>query len=248
MLTHGGNLFLLFRRIVASIGGFGFAFFMTACGKDTIVNIEPDSPNQPPMIVTHGPGLPAGVMEITSTYDAPALWVLVGDPDGLDDISAVFLQIDSVLVRRVLLRPDSLAGFAGCAWISYAPNDTIDVSSVVPIRYSEISSQPMARQQGGLYSTGDSPFPPITFSSIIKSIPSSGPQPKGCGFNGDSFKWFGLYPPSVPQGIDVFLTYADVEYRDIAVTVYDKVGAKAAVTFPNLKIKYTTWEEKRVSP
>jgi hypothetical protein len=57
-----------------------------------------------------------------------------------------------------------------------------------------------------------------------------------------------VLPPAVPIQNDAILTYADVRYLGIKVTAYDKVGATATTTFPDLRIVFTSSEERTAAP
>ncbi len=59
---------------------------------------------------------------------------------------------------------------------------------------------------------------------------------------------FGFYPPGVPTAVDANVTFLDVEYRGIHVTVYDGAGLTATATFPSLRLVYRAYGEKPSPP
>jgi hypothetical protein len=57
-----------------------------------------------------------------------------------------------------------------------------------------------------------------------------------------------LLPPATATPTDVFLTFVEVEYLGITVTVFDKVGESASTTFPDLRVAYSTTLESTIAP
>ena len=54
--------------------------------------------------------------------------------------------------------------------------------------------------------------------------------------------------PAVASPQNVFITYMDVEYGGISVTAYDAAGASVTAHFPNLRLVYSTAEERTAAP
>jgi hypothetical protein len=230
------------RRCGIAVGVFVAIALFGACDEtnDIVVSVDPN--NKPPMIVTQGPDFPAGPIEVVGG-SAPGLWVLVGDPNGLDDISAVFLDVQSIRLHGIIIRP---ADFIGeCVTMVYTPNNTIDTSSLVPdpTEIGKLKSAPLIHDQGGIYRIN-----PFVVPQLAQALPIFG-WPSGCGIGlGGYLEWLLLLPPAAPVPTNVFLTYADEEFIGISVTVYDSSGASARTTFPNLRVVFTTSEEKTVAP
>jgi hypothetical protein len=57
-----------------------------------------------------------------------------------------------------------------------------------------------------------------------------------------------VVPPAVPQTKTIIVTYMDVVYNGMKVTVYDKVGASAVATYPSFHVVYTTSKERDLLP
>ena len=207
---------------------------------DIIVNTVAD--NEPPLIARQGPDFPSETLELDRGSGAPEPWVLVGDPNGLDDISAVLFSVQSIRIHELIIRPDAMDG--GCANVLFEPGNAVDTTSVVPVPVdiSGVTDEPMAHDEGGIYRVSPFGVPPIAGHFDTLGSPS------GCATGGGYLQWLLLLPPAAPATTSVFLTYLDVEFIGISVTVYDKVGANASITFPDLRVVYTTAEEKAVAP
>jgi hypothetical protein len=209
-----------------------------ACENTTVVN-QP-APNQPPLILS----VSAPARDI---FVPPLFEVVVGDPNGLDDIAAVFLDIDSIRVSGVIARPSHVLG--NCLAATYAPNDTVAITAWVPRMLPGLGRVTMTRDDGGLFVAA-----PICSSSVQCSCgpclrtPPLGPLMwPGCIFS-SWVDFLSLSPPAVPSPVDVFVTYFDTEYRGIRATVYDASGASATRTLPNVRVVYITPEERSVAP
>jgi len=181
----------------------------------------------------------------------PAIFeVVAGDPDGLDDIAAVVIECDSAVVYRIIARP-SAVGSSGCLTSVYAANDTVPITALIPRALPGFARVPMDRVEGGLYRAA-----PICSSSVRcpctpclqAANPSLGPiQWSSCIF-ANSVDFLAILPPAVPSPVNVFITYLDVEFRGIRATVYDAAGETAARRFANVRMIYTTPEERSVAP
>ena len=230
------------RGLVLAIG-----FIIGGCDDENITVVTVPTENRPPRIIAQGPDFPAGGVDVEFVHGGPDLYVLVADPDGLDDISAVFLNVGSVTVHRVIARPDS---GDSCAEPSYAANDTFNIGTLIPSTFPGLVNFPMGLQAGGIYTTPN--FCLLSFDCpaaprIDRANASFGRSVRGCA-TGSFILWFGVYPPAVPSPSDIFITYLDVEYTGITATVYDAAGLSAATSFPNLRLIHATEEERRVAP
>lgn len=238
---------LLIQLIVA-----GLVILGSACDTTTkvIVQNEPEAEtNRPPTIVQQGPAFPPEGFEEIS-YGSPYginLWVLIADPDGIDDISLVTASVDSVRLARFLLRPDTST--TSCSRFSYMDNDTITTDAILPVpeTFPGFSFAPLTRVQGGLFQMSN--FGSVGFPDLVEASPLLERWQGGC-YSGSTgiLGPIVVLPPAVPIRRTAILTYADVEYRGITVTVYDKVGATATTTFPDVRIVFTSPEERTAAP
>jgi len=230
------------------------ALFGTACDTTTkvIVENEPDGQtNRPPAIVQQGPVFPPGGFEQISSYSPYGinLWVLVADPDGIDDISLVTASVDSVRLARFLLRPDTSS--TSCSYFSYADNETIATSAILPVptTFAGFSFMPLTRVQGGLFQASSFGGTSSGFPDLIEASPVLEEWQGGCYYGSTGILGpIVVLPPAVLTQRTAILTYADVEYRGITVTVYDKVGATATTSFPDLRIVFPSPEERAAAP
>jgi hypothetical protein len=208
------------------------------CEEDTVF-ITGGADNEPPIVVTQGPDFPTGPVEGTG----PTIWVLAGDPDGLEDISAVFLTIETLRVYDMIVRPDADDG--GCAGPLYEPGNVIDTSSsfALPLEFGGPSDLQMGRQEGGVYAIN-----PFTIPDLDVFIDAFG-SPSGCASGPPSWlDWYYLLPPAAPAPTSIFLTFIDLEFIGVSVTIYDAAGESATTTFPNLRMNRTTTEETATAP
>ena len=237
------------RAILGPAAAVLLAFLALGCDKEDkiiVQNLPPSQENRPPLIVTYSPTFTPGGFEQVSDFEPLAinLQVLVGDPDGLDDISAVTVDIGSVTLRRYILRPDTSSSF--CHKFSYAPNDTVATSSIlsVPASFPGVTFRSMAKIGAGLYAlTSFGGFPDIfAFGSNL------GQWPGGCyDSDGIGGPWV-VMPPAIATQNEAILTYLDVNYAGNKITVWDKMGANAVLNLPDLRVVYTTAEEKLAAP
>lgn len=214
-----------------------------ACDKqDTIVvqNINEAEANQPPKIVAYGPEMPAGgFQQISYGPLGVDLWVLVADPNGLDDISLVTMDMDSIRLVRFIVHPDTSAG--SCLTYGYQPGDTLASDAILPVpaTFPGVEFRPLQRVQGGLYQAArlgqDFGFP-----DIIGASPVLEDWMGGC-YSPGTYQIYGPFrvlPPAVPSPRDAGIHYATLDYYGIKMTVYDKVGASASVTHPTLRVTF----------
>jgi hypothetical protein len=224
-----------------------------ACDKaDNIVveNTIQEPANQAPIIVKQGPQQPPGGFEQISNFGANGvdLWVLVGDPNGLEDISLVTVDIDSVRLDRFLLRPDTSS--TGCTIFSYAPNDTIPTAAILPVpaKFSGVEFRAMIKAQGGLYVAEGFGGYGFGLPDILLASSNLESWPGGCGSAEGLIFPVVVLPPAVPVQRTAIVSLIEAEYLGITVTVYDKVGASATTTFPDWHIVFTTVKERSAAP
>lgn len=210
------------------------------CRDTTIVANQPVA-NRPPSIL-YADALSADI------FGPPRFELIAGDPDGLDDIAAVFLDVDSIEVLRVIARP-STVHTSGCLTSVYAPNDTIPITAFVPRRSRGLGRVVMEHVNGGLFRAA-----PICSSSVhcscgpcLRTPPLGHIAWSGCLF-ANSVDYLTISPPAVSSPVNVFVTYLDVEYQGVRATVYDVSGEFTSRTLPDIRVVYTTPEERTVEP
>jgi len=138
----------LFRSLAVPVL-LSFALVLPGCDDEDKIVVENQPPtNNPPLIVQYGPESPVESIAHFGV-DGVDLWVLAGDPDGLDDISVATLHIDSIQLNRFIARPDMSNG--GCLQFGYV--DTVDTAPLlaVPAMFPGIDFLAMKRDQGGLF-------------------------------------------------------------------------------------------------
>ncbi len=217
-----------------------------------VTSVAKPTENRPPLIIKKGPAYPSGPIDAGTS--GQKLYVLAGDPDGLDDIAAVLLDVGSVVLHRAIARPGASLGF--CEGPSYAPLDTFDVMPIIATTYPGISDCPLEPSGGGYYSIESFGFAPALGGSS-PACPVLPHLENGSEFFGATlgglcyplpFFAVGVYPPAVATPRNIFITYADIEYKGIRVTVYDAAGSTATATFPDLRLVYQTLEERQATP
>jgi hypothetical protein len=213
--------------------------------KVVVENVVQEGPNNPPLVVSFGPESPIENLTYFGT-DGVNLWVLAGDPDGLDDISVAILKIDSIQLQRFIARPDTSTN--GCLQFSYADTVATDPILPVPATFPGVDFLSMRREEGGLF-TANGLGANFGYINLIDASPVLEQWPGGCG--GGDYNVQGpmnVVPPAVPQTKTIIVTYMDVVYNGMKVTVYDKVGASAVATYPSFHVVYTTSKERDLLP
>lgn len=210
-----------------------------ACDKQNkivVQNILPAETNQPPVVVDFGPDMPANGFEQNSYFPSGIdLWVLAGDPNGLDDISLVAMDMDSVRIVRYIVRPDTSS--SSCIQYGYAPGDTVAMAAIlsVPATFPGVKFRPLTRVQGGLFEAsglgGEFGLP-----NLIDASPVLERWNGGCGGDYAVIGPFYVNPPAVPVRREASVSYLVLEYYGVKVTVYDVVGASASATYPTLRL------------
>jgi hypothetical protein len=221
----------------------------TGCNDEDkiVVQNATDDINDPPLIVTHGPEVPNGGFEQITYYSPQGVpvWVLGGDPDGIADLSVAALTVDSISLNHFIARPDTTKN--NCIRFTYA--DTIPSQQILPtpMTLPGIPFLAMTRGEGGLFQSpalgGYLGFP--DFVSLSSTLDNWG----GCSTSQPIVDGpFYANPPAVPSRTVIVITYVDLEFRGVKVTLYDKVGATAVVHYPDIRIVFTTPEEQVALP
>lgn len=220
----------------------GAALALTGClvaCEDTIF-VSTGEDTGPPTIIAQGPDFPQGTILWTGG-STPAPWVVVGDPDGLDDIAAVFVEIETVRFHEVIMRADTST--SGCASFMYVANNIVDTTFEIPVPVDTPGTQSLlSHDEGGIYRMRSFRFPyiPDYFPTFSRGT--------NCATSGGAFGRYLDWYTIVSQQLTVFLTSVDVEYEGITVTAYDKIGGSATAIFPDLRIVYSTSEEVVTPP
>lgn len=219
------------------------ALALSGCDdEDKVVVENPPPTNSPPLIVQYGPASP---VEDLANYGADGVnvWVLTGDPDGLDDISVAALHIDSIQLNRFIARPDTST--TGCLKFGYA--DTVATAPIlaVPATFPGVEFRAMNREQGGLFSANGLGAS-YGYIDLIDASPTLEQLGGYCGGQDLSVQGpMRVVPPAVAQPEAIIVTYMDVVYNGMTITVYDKVGASAKATIPAYHVVFLTPEERQ---
>lgn len=214
--------------------------------KAEIVRVEPAS-NLPPTIVALGPTWPSTPIDL-NVQAAPNPYVIVGDPNGVGDIALAVFTVDAAILRRIVVRPDSVLPGNFCTNMTWS--DSINITSLLPATLgSGVDDCLMYRNGSSFTFTGFSGFyydPCRAFPQIATASQYFGVPTVQCGPS--SLSRFGVYPPAIPSAVDVNVTFADVEYQGLRVTVYDGAGHTATATYPPLRLVYRAYGEKPSPP
>ena len=216
--------------------------------KAQIVRVVEETVNLPPTIVALGPSWPSTPIDL-SVQAAPSPYVIVGDPNGLGDIALAVFTVDAAVLRRIVVRPDSLLP-AEPYCTAMAWSDSIDITSLLPAAVKTgVDNCLMYRNGSSFTFSGFSAYyydPCRAFPMIATASPFFGVPTRSCGPS--SLSRFGVYPPGVPSAVDVNVTFVDVEFQGLHVTVYDGAGHTATATFPNLRLVHRAFGEKPSPP
>ena len=230
----------------------GVALALVGCTtKERIFYVEGER-NSPPIILQTGPRISGDSLELRPEMEAPRFSVLVADTNGIDDISGVALSIESVSLNRIIARPNAYSTEA-CSALDYRDFDTIGLQSLLASTYPGLRGHWMSRAQGGLFLG-----PPLcAFDSVCTAFPgiqgstdAVGMRLTGCYTRpfGTWLAHWSLQPPAVVSASNIFITYLDVSYLGVTVTVYDGAGNSTSTVLPDLRIIYTTDEERYTEP
>lgn len=216
---------------------------LSGCDDETI-NLVQRPENSPPRILLSGFDYDSiGVTRGPVTGP----WVLPTDPDGAEDIAAVILNVGSMTLNSLIVRPDSAE--AECVWAHYADMDTFNLMPHLPTTTFSIENLVLYGYRG-IYAEGFD-YHLLTAGGMSSHLDSTGPLVKGC-YSGVDWQYylerFGLYPPVMVPARDVHVTYADISVNDISITVYDQSGASDSATFPDARIVFTNPREDATLP
>ena len=214
--------------------------------KAEIVRVEPAA-NLPPAIVALGPTWPSTPIDL-SVQAAPMPYVIVGDPNGLDDIALAVFTVDAAVLRRIVVRPDSVLPEPYCTAVTWS--DSIDITGLLPATLNAgVENCLMSRNGSSFTFTGFAGYyydACRAFPTFVTASPYFGVPTRPCG--PQTLSRFGVYPPAIPAPVDVNVTFVDVEYRGLRVTVYDGAGHAATATYPPLRLVYRAYGEKPSPP
>jgi hypothetical protein len=226
----------------------GLAVFVSSCG-DRTENFQavtvPDV-NDPPLIVAQGPSWPSTAIDL-SIQGPPSPYVIVADPDGLDDIALAVFSIQSAVLRRVIVRPDSMPyPPPSCTMVAWS--DSVDITPMLPPTFAPLVERRAMDREGSMFTYHSFSWSPYSdgqaFPNIALASPYFGTPVNSCGPQYPLSR-FGIYPPGVPAAFDVNVTFAEIEYQGISATVYDGAGHTATTSFPPLRLIYRMYGERR---
>jgi len=238
---------------VKTCAAMGLALTLVGCGtKEKVFYIYQTERNSPPAILQMGPQISDDSLELRPQMEAPRFSVLVADSNGIDDISGAVLRIRSVALNRIIARPNAYLSEV-CAALDYRDFDTVGIQSLVAHIYPGLSNYWMSRAQGGLFLG-----PPLcAFDSVCAAFPGIQGSTSALGLRltpcytrpfGSYLAHWSLQPPVATPPRNIFVTYVDVTYIGVSVTVYDGTGDSTGAALSNLRIIYTTDEERHTEP
>lgn len=235
-----------YRLLILWIGIIIF-LFISGCTEET-TNVPDENngltDNHPPQILLWGPEFDS----LTEFNGYPKPWVIIGDVDGSDDITAVILKISKIDIVSLIVRPDDST--QECSMLYYAPYDTIDVTHYLSKQTFSVPFQVMSQIGNGIY-TNYLTFSMLTEGGIVNDADVFGEPVKPCVSGQDYPYWiehFGLYPPAVPVPRDVYLTFAKLFISGLSIVVYDQSGASDSITFPDFYGSLSNIKEDQTLP
>jgi hypothetical protein len=226
--------------------------------EEVVLNASLEETNKPPLIVAKGPEFSGGEVAVVGRTAFESFWVLVADPNGLDDVSAVFLEIGGIHLNAVVCRRDSSTAPPNeCDHgPSYKTNDILDISSAFPASFPAVEYIEMHRRgQGGIFEApglwpqGGNYYDYGYTSPVLidlQGASSTFTQSSLCVdyYYDDSFYQFRVLPPTLPEATEVFITLVEATLTGMSITVYDGRGASTKVTIPDLRITWMTSAEE----
>jgi len=177
----------------------------------------------------------------------PPLWVVAGDKDGPEDIVTAVLNISSIKLNKLIVRPDDST--QECSRPFYADMDTINVKPYLKTDTFSVN-QTILIQEGQKFNASLT-FSLLTGGGLEKDGDVFGQSVKPCRWGTDYLymvEHFGLYPPALSAPRDVYVTYAEFLLKGITITVYDQAGASATHKFPDFYCYFTNPLEKQTLP
>jgi hypothetical protein len=228
----------------------GIAILLSISGCIDKTEIIPDDAiehptNRPPKILLSGP-----VYDSSAHFKnlLPQPWVIVGDSDGPNDIATVVLNVSSIKLVSIIVRPDDST--QPCSTPFYAPMDTINVLPYLKKQTFSIPNQALQQGGNGVY-TAYLSYSLLTEGGLVNDANVFGQVVKSCRSGYDylyMIEHFGLYPPALPSARDVYVTYVEFLISGISITVYDQSGASATVTFPDFYGVFSNSTEDQIPP
>jgi len=221
-------------------------FIAAGCREETINNLTGENnQNNPPQIL-----LINDEYETADTLEGPlpSLWVVAADKDGSDDIAAVVLEISSVKLMDIIVRPTDPS--EECLRPYYADIDTINIIPFMEKTKFTITKQLLQLNSEGVYSTSIS-YLLLTGGGVGKHSSFFGEHIKSCRWGQDylyMLESFGFYPPEPAQPKDVYVTYIKLLISGIKITVYDQSGETATKTIPDFICYFTNSLEEQTLP
>jgi len=235
---------------ITLISRIGIAILLSLSGcSDKITNVisteGTHQTNRPPKILLWGP-----------VYDSlahfkdplPQPWVIVGDSDGAADIAAVVLNISSIKIVSLIVRPDDST--LAYSFPYYAPYDTINVFPFLRTRTFSVPNLILGQISSDYYAAYLS-YSILSGGGIVNDGAVFGPVVKSTRSGYDYLymvEHFGLYPPALSSPRDVYVTYAEFLVSGISITVYDESGATATVKFPDFYGTFSNFTEDQTPP
>lgn len=225
----------------------GVVIIIIAGCREGIINNLPGENNQnnPPQIL-----LINDEYETADTIEGPLpyLWVVATDKDGSDDIAAVVLEISSVKLIDIIVRPTDPS--EECMRPYYADMDTINIIPYMEKSKFRITKQLLQPYSDGVYSTSIS-YLLLTEGGVEKHSSFFGEHIKSCRWGQDylyMFESFGFYPPAPAPAQDVYVTYIKLLISGMKITVYDQSGETATKTIADFICYFTNSLEEQTLP
>jgi hypothetical protein len=232
---------------------------LSAC-EDTIVNNNSlRGENKAPSIVGMGPAFAGNALETELFLES--LYVIVADPNGVEDISAVFLDIGEIVLNNVIARRDASTDPPNnCTHRPlYVDNDVLSIMPALRTSFPGSVYDPArigrifltGGNDGVFYTprltvdTGGGGFGGSLLLDVQQACGTCTPSQVCASFSFDNFV---VNPPTLPAPTEAFVTLVDVTLVDVKVTVYDAAGLSANANFPDLRVTYTTPEEATTLP
>lgn len=221
---------------------------------DVIVNASLRGDNQPPSVLFIQPEYPGNAVTLVGR-NLSGFSALVADGNGLEDISAVYLNIESVQLNGVICRPDkstSPPNYCDHGPL-YVDNDTLDISGVVPTMYPGLNIA-MFHVSGGIYGTeylapqADPYGYGLGLIDLENASSLFSPSLLTCNDYYNGYHSFRVSPPIAPTETEVYTTLVDVTLIGISVTVYDGAGESTTASAPDLRVTFMTVSEDTTLP
>ena len=239
---------MFYKKNIILWAGFSLLALVFGCDDkagDILIVEKTNQENRTPKIIEWGP-----VFDSAANYSnsMPQLWIIAGDQDGLDDITAVVLKVSSIKIISLIVRPDDST--QECSRPFYASMDTINILPYLKKKTLSIPSQALYRESNGVY-TAYLSYNLLTEGGIRNQSDSFSDFVKLCRWGYDYLymtEHFGLNRPAPLNPRDVYVTYAKFFISGISITVYDQSGSSATVNYPNFYGTFTNATEEQTQP